>query len=294
MDLAVELQSLPEMAKHKGNRAKIARPKFDTDTAYKEARRGFVAQMASIVTEIQGNERPSEQASERQHDPRQRVLSLAVYVRLDASAGLSAQVFKRTVRSSSNACMTPFTLFLLLFGLWSSIHLVHRFYVPAHKARNILPTSLTSRKRKTTTVTVAGPYLRIESTALNSGHDILVQWFSRNRIFRVPATLRVFFDLGIVVSLLGMVCALAVLVWTFVQLARKLVADLVPQSAGVHPYGKREYDSIYAPPPTATPRTTTDIPVQLLVSTSYFSIMPLTHQPRFPGSPFHSHIFLYS
>jgi S2P endopeptidase len=175
--------------------------------------------------------------------------------------------------------MTPFTFFLLLFGLWSSIHLIHRFYVPANKSRSILPTSLTTRGRTTTSVTIAGPYLRVESTAFNSGHDILAQWFSRNRISRVPATLRVVFDSGIAVSLLGMVVALAVLVWTFVQLARKSVADLVPRSAGVYPHAKRAYDSIYVPP-TVTPHTTTeaDIPVQLLVSTSYLFIpFPYAH-----------------
>jgi hypothetical protein len=174
--------------------------------------------------------------------------------------------------------MTPFTFFLLLSGLWSSIHLIHRFYVPANKSRNLLPTSLTARKRTTTTVTVAGPYLRIESTALNSGHDILAQWFSRNRISRVCTALRVVFDLGTVVSLLGMVFALAVLVWTFVQLARKSASDLVPQPAGVHARAKRAYDSVYELP-AVTPRTTTDIPVQLLVRASFPSCLRQIFSP---------------
>ena len=180
--------------------------------------------------------------------------------------------------------MTPFTFFLLLSGLWSSIHLIHRYYVPANRSRNLLPTSLTTRKRTATTVTVAGPYLRIESTAFNSGHDILAQWFSRNRNSRVTTVLRVIFDMGTVVSLLGMVFALAVLVWTFVQLARKSVADLVPQSAGVYPRAKRAYGSTYAPP-AVTPRTTTDIPVQLLVRPSHLFILSAyayggsSHQP---------------
>lgn len=186
--------------------------------------------------------------------------------------------------------MTPFTFFLLLSGLWSSIHLIYRFYVPTNRSRNLLPTSLTTRKRTATTVTVAGPYIRIESTAFNSGHDTLAQWFSRNRVSRVTTALRVIFDLGTVVSLLGMVFALAVLVWTFVQLARKSVADLVPQSAGVYPRAKRAYDSTYAPPP-ATSRTTTDIPVQLLVRTSHLCILSahvyggFSHQPptQIPG-----------
>ena len=189
--------------------------------------------------------------------------------------------------------MTPFTFFLLLFGFWSSIHLVHRFYVPANKSRNLLPTLLTTRKRTTTTVTIAGPYLRIESTAFNSGHDILSQSFSRNRISRVSTTLRVVFDLGIIVSLLGMVFALAVLMWTFVQLARKSLADSVPPSTSVYPRAKRAYDSIYTPP-TVTPRTTTDIPVQLLVRTSYLFILfphvycESSHSPTSSDSRSHS------
>ena len=184
--------------------------------------------------------------------------------------------------------MTPFTFFFLLSGLWSSIHLFHRFYVPSNKSRNLLPTSLTTRRRKATTVTLAGPYLRIESTAFNSGHEVLVQWFSRNRISRATTTLRVIFDSGIVVALLGMVVAFAVLLWTFTQLARRSVGDLVPVSAGVPLHAKRAYDSTYAPP-TVTQRTATDLPVQLLACRSYSSLIPkandCTHLPtnQIPG-----------
>ena len=193
--------------------------------------------------------------------------------------------------------MTPFTFFFLLFGLWSSIHLIHRFYVLSHKSRNLLPTSLTTRRRKATTVTLAGPYLRIESTAFNSRHEILAQWFSRNRISRATTTLRVIFDSGVVVALLGMVVALAVLLWTFVQLARRSVADLVPASAGVVPHVKRAYDSTYAPP-TVTQRTATDIPVQLLVRRSYSSLMPtanvLTHLPTNSDTRSHASTLSFS
>lgn len=173
-------------------------------------------------------------------------------------------------------CMTPFTFFFLLFGLWSSIHLIHRFYHPSNKYRNLLPTLLTTRRRKATTVTLAGPYLRIESTAFNSGHDILAQWFSRNRISRATTALRVIFDSGIVVALLGMVVALAVLLWTFIQLVRRSVADLEPVSTGVPPHVKRAYDNTYAPP-TVIQHTATDIPVQLLVCRSYSSLLPMAN-----------------
>lgn len=179
-------------------------------------------------------------------------------------------------------CMTPFTFFFLLFGLWSSIHLIHRFRLSSNNSRNLLPTSSTTRRRKATTVTLTGPYLRVESTAFNSRHEILAQWFSRNRISRAATTLRVIFDSGIVIALLGMVIALAVLLWTFIQLARKSIADLVPVSAGVVPHVKRAYDSTYALP-TVTQRTATDIPVQLLVRRTFSSLIPTanvcTHLP---------------
>ncbi|KAI0300117.1 hypothetical protein B0F90DRAFT_454255 [Multifurca ochricompacta] len=159
--------------------------------------------------------------------------------------------------------MIPFA-FLLLLSLWSLIHLTHRFYAPSFKSRSLLPTSLTSRKRNLTTVTLKGVYLRVESTALNYAHDILAQWLSRNRAVHFRTILRSTFDLGIMISLLGMAVALALLAWTFVQLARRLVVGSVPQSTDVYLRVKRVYESNYVPP-LHTTRATTDLPVQLLI-----------------------------
>jgi len=194
--------------------------------------------------------------------------------------------------------MTTLTFFLLLFGLWSSIHLIHRlYYGPSDKQRHLLPTSLVTRKRKLTTVTLTGPYLRVESTAFNSRHDTLAQWLSRTRSTRFRATLLAVFDTGIVVSLLGMAVALVVLAWTFVQLARRsMMADLIPQSAETPLRAKRAYDA------TSTSRAAADVPVQLLVRRShliYSCLLPIfvAHSlvnNRYPESPFPSHTFLYS
>jgi hypothetical protein len=174
--------------------------------------------------------------------------------------------------------MSPFTTFIILIlGSWSSIHLIHRFYVPANPPRGVLPTYLTSnssgttsRRRKSTptTVTLNGPYLRVESTAFNSTHDALALWFSQQKSRTVRATLRATFDLGVAVSLLGMALALAMLAWTFVQLARRSVANLVPRpTTDVYPHAKRSYESAYVPPSTFPARPATDIPIQLLVRT---------------------------
>jgi len=162
--------------------------------------------------------------------------------------------------------MTPLTFFVLLLGLWSSIHLIHRFYPTPNRPRDVLPTSLTTRKRKSTTVTLAGPYLRVESTAFNASHDTLVQWLCRSHNAHARMILRAAFDSGIVVALLGMVVALAVLAWTFAQLARKSVLGGSLQPVDPSPHAKRAYDGNYAPP-TLTARTPPDIPMQLLVCT---------------------------
>jgi hypothetical protein len=203
--------------------------------------------------------------------------------------------------------MTSLTFFLLLLGSWSSIHLIYRLRSPARQSRDLLPISLTPRKRKSTTVTLAGPYLRVESTAFNAGHDTLVQWLGRNRNAGARVVLRSVFDAGIVISLLGMVVALTVLAWTFVQLARRAAADFVSQSpppADVYPYAKRAYDGNHVSP-AFTAYKPPDIPVQLLVCTVSFDLIPqpsssslrLTHVPiqsRSPGSPSHCHTCPYS
>jgi hypothetical protein len=162
--------------------------------------------------------------------------------------------------------MTPLTFFVLLLGLLSSMHLIQRFYPTPNRPRDVLPTSLTTWKRKSTTVTLVGPYLRVESTAFNASHDTLVQWLCRSRNAHARMVLRAAFDSGIVVSLLGMAVALAVLAWTFAQLARKSVLGVSPQPVDLSPHAKRAYDGNYVPP-TLTARTTPEIPMQLLVCT---------------------------
>ena len=202
-------------------------------------------------------------------------------------------------------CMTPLTFLLLLLGLWSSVHLIYRLHHPAHKSRDLLPISLTPRKRKSTTVTLIGPHLRIESTVFNAGHDTLAKWLGRSRNAGARAILRSVFDAGVVISLLGMVVALAVLAWTFVQLARRTAADFAPQSpqsADVYPYAKRAYDGNHVSL-TLTARKPPDIPVQLLVCTVAFDLIlnlhrlrydSRTYQSRSPGSPFRCLTCLYS
>ena len=181
--------------------------------------------------------------------------------------------------------MNPLTTFLLLLlGLWSSIHIIYRFYASTNRpSHGILPTYSTSsntnqrRKSTTTTVTLKGPYLRVESTALNPIHETLTVWLSQNsRAARARRTvLRVAFDLGIAVSLLGMVIALTLLAWTLVQLARRLVPDdlfLRPITTDIsYSHAKRAYENDNVPPSTFPARPTPAVPIQLLVRISHSS-----------------------
>ena len=173
----------------------------------------------------------------------------------------------------------------LVFLSWLFIHFIHRFYIHTDKSRGILPTSLTNRKRFSTTITLKILHLRVESTAFNFHHDVLSHQFTRSPTARLPTALRAAFDLGIVISLLGMVVALALLSWTFMLLARRLMADLVPPSPDIHTHVKRAYQNDYMPP-TLPARAPTDITVQLLVRLDYLTRIKPTHpsiRTQIPG-----------
>src|SRR6266702_615699 len=163
--------------------------------------------------------------------------------------------------------MISLALPLLLFS-WLLIHFIHRFYTPANKSRGILPTSLTNQRQISTTITLRTLYLRIESTAFNFHHDALSHRLTRNPTARLSTALRVAFDLGIVISLLGMVVALALLSWTFMLLVRRLVVGMAPPSPDIHTHVKRTHQSDYIPH-TSPARAPADIPVQLLVRANH-------------------------
>ena len=178
--------------------------------------------------------------------------------------------------------MISLALPLLLLS-WLLIHFIHRFYTPANKSRGILPTSLTNRRQISTTITLRTLYLRIESTAFNFHHDALSHRLTRNPTARLSTALRVAFDLGIVISLLGMVVALALLSWTFMLLVRRLVVGMAPPSPDIHTHVKRTHQSDYIPH-TSPARAPADIPVQLLVRANHTGAFmppnvsyPLTH-----------------
>ncbi|KAI9457607.1 hypothetical protein BJY52DRAFT_465448 [Lactarius psammicola] len=179
--------------------------------------------------------------------------------------------------------MISLALPLLLFS-WLFIHFIYRFYTPAKESRGILPTSLTNRRRISTTITLRTLYLRIESTAFNFHHDALSHWLIRNPTARLPTALRMAFDLGVVISLMGMAVALALLSWTFILLARRLVADLAPPSADIHTHVKRAHQSNYIPPTSPT-HGSADLPVQLLIPGV---TLPLSHLPMLIGALFFS------
>jgi hypothetical protein len=184
--------------------------------------------------------------------------------------------------------MVSLALPLLLLS-WLSIHVIYHFLAPA-KSRGVLPTILPNRRRISTTITLRTLYLRIESTAFNFHHDALSHWLTRDPTGRLPTALRAAFDVGIVICLLGMVVALALLSWTFMLLARRLVAGLAPPFPDIHTHVKRALQSDYIPP-TLSAGAPADIPVQLLVRVNHMCDSMPSYHCRSPESLFRSHIF---
>ena len=179
--------------------------------------------------------------------------------------------------------MVPLALPLLLLS-WLFVHIIYHFSVK--RSRGFLPTILPDRRRSSTTVTLRTLYLRVESTAFNFHHDALSHRLTRNPTSRLSVALRAAFDAGVVISLLGMVAALVLLCWTFMFLARKLVAGLVPPSPDIHTHVKRALQSDYIPPifPALAP---TDVPVQLLVRAH--RTCAFTHSPANTNADPRSH-----
>ncbi|KAI0260777.1 hypothetical protein BC834DRAFT_509596 [Gloeopeniophorella convolvens] len=170
-----------------------------------------------------------------------------------------------------------FVFFLSCF--WSALHAVRHLLASRGKTPSLLPISFGARRRTSTTVTLKGLHLSIESTVFNSNHDALNLWLSRRRTARFRKSLQVLFDAGVAISLLGMVIALVLLAWTFVQLARSIMIDSAPQEeASLHT--KRGVEGVYESPAPMTP-SATEIPIQLLIPGV---TLPLSHLPLLIGA----------
>ncbi|KAK0196677.1 hypothetical protein F5146DRAFT_918911 [Armillaria mellea] len=112
----------------------------------------------------------------------------------------------------------PFILFSLL---WTAIHaVVHSLN---SRKGSLLPTELRSSRpsrklRGDTHVTARYFHLKIESSAWNRHHDGLAGKLGSRRYQRYSNTLGYFYDAGVAFGVLGMLCAIGLLLWTCANL----------------------------------------------------------------------------
>ncbi|CAL1710715.1 unnamed protein product [Somion occarium] len=118
-------------------------------------------------------------------------------------------------------------LAVYVVGFWVILHVLRflsrRRYPSASYS---LPGSRSLSKPSSTNIVLEQCYLRAELKGLNRLHDDFVTWLEKSSSFRQLASL--VYDLGSVLSLIGVVLAIVFLGWTLVQLGAK--AFTVPSS----------------------------------------------------------------
>jgi S2P endopeptidase len=108
---------------------------------------------------------------------------------------------------------------LVLVFLWASIHAI-RHYVVRRTLNSLLPSISNNIGRgslwhtSTTQVFLNSFHLRLQTTAWNIYHDILSTEFKNERNFLLSRTLMIFYDLGSIFGVLGMLSGLLLLLWT--------------------------------------------------------------------------------
>lgn len=105
--------------------------------------------------------------------------------------------------------------------------LIHGFYyfIKSPRSQSLLPTvsGISTRRRQglwnasSTQVVLKNVHLRVQTTVWNAKHDVLTGMLRRRR--RIGWFLKLFYDVGCLLGVLGMLVGLGVLVWTSGQAA---------------------------------------------------------------------------
>ncbi|KAG5734986.1 hypothetical protein E4T56_gene17920, partial [Termitomyces sp. T112] len=109
------------------------------------------------------------------------------------------------------------TVFLVLTLIWAAIYALN-YVLKSSRTHSLLPSTATARHTQrriwtesTTTVVLKGLHLRVHTTAWNLSHDLLSTSLASSQKARLRRVLKQFYDLGPVVSLMGMLIALGFL-----------------------------------------------------------------------------------
>ncbi|KIM43629.1 hypothetical protein M413DRAFT_18068 [Hebeloma cylindrosporum] len=165
--------------------------------------------------------------------------------------------------------------FFLLATFWCLVHIIHHFK-QSKSSSSLLPLQLSSRTRTSTTnISLHSLQLKIFTTRWNSRHDELSSALSRRGNKTLSAALRWFYDLGSVSGAIGMLVALAGLLWIFVTsgltLFNKISAHGIDSSSHGQTLLKRTLETLADNTPNSHPPLVTAIIPGITV--------PLSHLP---------------
>lgn len=103
---------------------------------------------------------------------------------------------------------------LVLVAIWCTIHIIS--CISTHRSSSILPTAINYQHRnspKHTRVSLHFLHLKISTTAWNKYHDTLSSFLARRGKIRINTLFKLTYDLGAVFGAVGIVVAVAILLW---------------------------------------------------------------------------------
>lgn len=167
---------------------------------------------------------------------------------------------------------------LYISGFWAILHLLKAFYQRRKSATNT--TGLLGQrpltKSASSDVQFQTCYIRLDTRKFNDAQDKLTAWFVRSPSWKYAAT--IFYDIGSLCSLIGMLLAQALLLWSIYFLVRSIIGTgepVVSEPSLATPLHRRDWeDASLATRDDALLSHANESPVSLLVS-CHISHVPL-------------------
>ncbi|THU98578.1 hypothetical protein K435DRAFT_856446 [Dendrothele bispora CBS 962.96] len=135
--------------------------------------------------------------------------------------------------------------FFLVSTFWTVIHGL-KYFSRFKKNSSILPVASRSVQPQTrswhaslTSVTIDKLLLKVETTSINACHDSIANKLKKRQLARVRGWAVVFYNLGVLFGLLGMVCALGLLLYTAGLSAWELLVEMTKKPSSQVSLGKR-------------------------------------------------------
>ena len=116
---------------------------------------------------------------------------------------------------------------LVLTAIWCTIHIIS--YISSHRSSSILPIGINYQHRNSrrhTRVSLQSLHLKISTTAWNTYHDTFSSFLARRGRNRINTLFKLTYDLGAVFGAVGIVVAIATLLWICTSSAWMLLQKL--------------------------------------------------------------------